>query len=125
MTTKGVGSPGHLLLNAWGSLVYDAFGENPYLVGSATTTKAWRDVDVRLMLGRKAWERVLPDVPYDRAGAGFVYPQWSALCMAFSAWGKDFTGLPIDFQIQQIEWANERFKGGVRDPLGIRIGAGE
>jgi hypothetical protein len=119
LTVVGVGSPQYLILNAWGALVVDAFGAQPFLVGSATRTKQWRDVDVRVMLDQGEWARILPDVPGDRIG-GFVYPQWSALCMAVSAWGQAFTGLPIDFQFQPVEWANA-VHSGIREPLGVRI----
>jgi len=39
------------------------------------------------------------------------------LCLAFSALGKQMTGLPIDFQIQPTTWANEKFKGSRRSAL--------
>lgn len=111
--------PGHALLNAWGTLVRDAFGSTPYLVGSATTTKAWRDVDVRVMLTPKQWKRILPGVPAENGG-GFIYPRYAALSMAVSIWGQQFTGLPIDFQFQPIEHANTHYNGR-RDPLGLRL----
>jgi hypothetical protein len=117
--SAGVGSPGHLVLNAWGTLLWDAFGETPYLVGSATTSKTWRDVDVRVMLDPDQWARILPDTP-EAGGAGFVCPQWSALCMCVSIWGQQFTSLPIDFQFQPTEWANATFSG-IREPLGVRL----
>lgn len=121
MSESGVGMPQHALLNAWGSLIMDAFGEyaQPFLVGSATKTKQWRDVDVRVMLREAEWQRILPGVPYS-CYAGTVYPRWAALCMAVSAWGQAFTGLPIDFQFQPLDDANTRFHG-VREPLGMRI----
>jgi|SRR5690242_3492420 len=119
MGKSGVGMPAHALLNAWGQLVWDAFGETPYLVGSATTTTEWRDVDVRVMLSAKQWKRLLPDVPPENGG-GFVYPRYAALSMAVSAWGRQFTGLPIDFQFQPAVYANEKYKGR-RDPLGVRL----
>lgn len=121
MGARGVGMPQHAILNAWGSLIMDALGDDarPYLVGSATTTTNWRDVDVRVMLSTADWDRLLPGVPRSSA-AGFVHPRWSALCMAFSAWGQAYTGLPIDFQLQHVDDANARFKG-IRDPLGVRI----
>jgi hypothetical protein len=68
VSSEGVGSPQHLILNAWGSLVL------------------------------------------------------AALCMAVSAWGQAFTGLPIDFQFQPVAWANETYgRGHIREPLGVRI----
>lgn len=121
MSDSGVGMPQHLLLDAWARLVMDALGPEaqPYLVGSALRTKTWRDVDVRVMLHQPEWERLLPGVPYSRY-AGSSHPRWAALCLAFATWGQQFTGLPIDFQIQPWDDANERFPGN-REPLGVRI----
>lgn len=115
---NGVGMPAHILLHTWGGLVQDAFGDLPFLVGSATRSKTWRDVDVRLMLDDDQWARILPDVPKDQAH--HLSPQWAALCMAVSAWGREFTGLPIDFQFQPRDVANERHSGP-REPLGVRL----
>lgn len=101
-----VGMPATLLLNAFGSMVWDAFGEIPYHVGSSLDgTKEARDVDVRLILGDE-----------DYAAMGFGDPEhshqnarWVAFTLAFSALGKQMTGLPIDFQIQQQTQANALF----------------
>lgn len=114
----GVGFPAHILLQEFGSRVWDAFGECPYHVGSSLTEKKdWRDVDVRLMLDAKQ---------YSEMGLGNpLYPhhnaKWVALCLAFTALGKEMTGLPIDFQIQQTELANEQFgkPGHRRSSLGL------
>jgi hypothetical protein len=102
---SGVGQPQTFYLNDFGQKVLDCFGHCPYLVGSATQGKKWRDVDVRLILPDEEW-----------ASWGFGDPKnpggkWAILCMAFSALGKHITGLPIDFQIQQTTDANARFKG--------------
>ena len=35
--------------------------------------------------------------------------KWAAMCMAFSALGKELTGLPIDFQIQPQSIANSKY----------------
>lgn len=103
----GVGMPAVLLLEEFGSQVWHAFGTPPYLVGSALAGKQWRDVDVRL---------ILDDDTYAALGLGDPRPsyalrngKWVALCLAFSALGKQMTGLPIDFQIQQQTWANKTF----------------
>ena len=114
----GVGMPADLSLEAFGYQVWAAFGETPYHVGSSVLGKAWRDVDVRLLL---------PDDTYERMGLGDpVHPhenaRWVALVMAFAALGKEMTGLPIDFQIQQQSYANEHYKqedGCVRSALGV------
>src|SRR5215212_8428277 len=46
----GIGMPTALLLQDFGQLILDAFGEVPYHVGSSLKSKKWRDVDVRLIL---------------------------------------------------------------------------
>ena len=49
--------PAGIWLNKFGTIVTDAFGQVPYQVGSSLHTKAWRDVDVRL---------IMPDAEFDR-----------------------------------------------------------
>lgn len=103
----GVGMPNTIWLNDFGSKVWDAFGGPPYLVGSALTEKVWRDVDIRM---------ILKDEDYAAMGLGdparsHDNEKWLALCLAFSALGKQMTGLPIDFQIQQQTYANATFPG--------------
>jgi hypothetical protein len=114
----GVGMPVDLLLHEFGSQVWAAFGNTPYLVGSALKAKQWRDVDVRL---------ILEDEEYERMGLGDPrYPhhneKWVSLVLAYSALGKAMTGLPIDFQIQQQTDANRQFSqrdGCLRSALGV------
>ncbi len=103
----GVGMPQCLLLHQFGEHIHNAFGHMSYHVGSSLTNKdGWRDVDVRLML---------PDAEYEALGFGSVagFPQnthsnqkWVSTILAWSAFGKQLTGLPIDFQIQPLSWAN-------------------
>ena len=96
------------------SIVRSAFGDPPYLVGSALHGKQWRDVDVRMILGDDAWialELGDPCRPHTNA-------KWVSLCLAYSALGKSLTGLPIDFQIQQQTRANEQYDGP-RSALGL------
>lgn len=116
-----VGMPDTLRLEQFGIMLYAAFGEVPYHVGSSAKEKrGWRDVDVRLML---------PDERYAEMGFGDPeYPhrnaRWVAYCLAFSELGKHMTGLPIDFQIQQTTYANERFtakSGHSRSALGVQF----
>ena len=102
-TGTGVGQPQTFYLNDFGEKVMAVFGSPPYLVGSATKGKKWRDVDVRLILTDDEWK-----------AWGFGHPQhpgekWAVICMAFAALGKHMTGLPIDFQIQQMTEANRLF----------------
>lgn len=114
-----VGMPASLWLNQFGVLLYQAFGEHAYHVGSSVKQKdGWRDVDVRLMLA---------DAIYDSMGLGDPkFPhnnaRWVAFCLAFSALGKQMTGLPVDFQIQRLSDANAEFSaedGHCRSFLGI------
>ena len=58
---------------------------------------------------------ILSDEEYEAAGFGkpehcHMNAKWVALCLAFSSLGKEMTGLPIDFQIQQQTYANKHFK---------------
>jgi hypothetical protein len=110
----GVGMPAALHLDAFGQSIYDAFGEIPYLVGSAMHTKQWRDIDVRLMLPDDAFQAMFPDyTDYNQAD-----PKWALLCAAISELGRVRTGLPIDFQIQPVSDANKRYPKP-RNPLGL------
>jgi hypothetical protein len=110
----GVGMPAWIKLNQFGRVVDEYFGHVPYLVGSAARGKDWRDVDVRL---------ILPDDEYaDLFGGSPSRPRclnlkWNAACLAFAALGRDMTGLPIDFQIDQQTEANEKYGTGPRHPL--------
>lgn len=106
--------PAALKLNEFGSQVWAAFGTNPYLVGSALESKGWRDVDVRVILDDEEYEKMGLGDPIDTHRNG----KWVALVLAFSELGKQMTGLPIDFQIQQQTYANKAFSGH-RSALGI------
>lgn len=82
-----------------------AFGYMPYLVGSEDA--GYRDVDVRLMLDDAEFAAVCP-----------TRERWEFLCLAVSGYLSSRTGLPVDFQIQRLREANERFGGKMRNPLG-------
>lgn len=101
----GVGMPAALLLHEFGSHVWAAFGTPPFHVGSSLAGKQWRDVDVRLIVSDEEYERLelgKPNLPHQNG-------KWVAFCLAFSALGRQITGLPIDFQIQQQSRANEDY----------------
>jgi hypothetical protein len=91
--------------------IAEAFGTEPFLVGSVQERKATAlsDVDVRLILTDKAYDKLIK-TPQMR----------TMLDMAFSAYLRDFTGLPVDFQIQRMTQANEKHAGKQRNPLGGR-----
>jgi hypothetical protein len=96
--------PAGIWLNKFGVIVRDYFGHVPYHVGSSLKTKDWRDVDVRL---------ILPDDEFDSMFGSNrnaeTNTKLAAVTLAFSALGKEMTGLPIDFQIQPQTWANEHY----------------
>lgn len=103
----GVGMPAALKLEAFGHMLWQAFGHMPYHVGSSLESKVWRDVDVRV---------ILPDEVYEAWGLGYPdhshgNPRWRLLTAAFSALAREMTGLPVDFQIQQQTQANKIYQG--------------
>jgi len=104
----GVGMPQGLLLQEFGEHIFAAFGHVAYHVGSSLAQKdGWRDVDVRLMLPDDEWET--------RGFGDPERPQWNrrwvSTILAWSAFGQQLTGLPIDFQIQQTTHANAKEPG--------------
>lgn len=96
--------------------IREVFGgfSGPFLVGSVQerTAGPTSDVDLRL---------ILPDEEYDALMAGTPEGFATLLDFALSAYVRELTGLPIDFQVQRMSEANknhERGKG--RNPLGGR-----
>ena len=90
-----------------------AFGEHPYLVGSASQRPDFRDVDVRLILPDEEFDAIFAE----RKGL------WALLSRLGSAHLRAKTGLPVDFQIQRRSEANEKFGDLAvtpRNPLGSR-----
>jgi len=103
-----IGQPQGMLLNLFGEKLRDIFGEVAYHVGSSLTTEKtthWRDVDVRLMLDDEVWDKLELGDPKNPHGSR----RWRALCIVLSDYGRHATGLPIDFQLQQRTYANEKF----------------
>jgi hypothetical protein len=110
----GVGMPADILIKQFGAVLYAAFGEVAYHVGSSLMKKRdWRDVDIRILLDDEKYNTMGfgdPKRPQDNA-------KWVAFTLAFSALGRQMTGLPIDFQIQERTYANETFKAQPRSAL--------
>lgn len=113
------GMPAGIWLQKFGLIITDYFGHVPYHVGSSLHTKDWRDVDVRL---------ILPDDEFDQrfgVGATHAYAKLAAITLAFSALGKEMTGLPIDFQIQRQSWANKHYPYSRSALIEISAGTGD
>lgn len=95
-----------------------------YLVGSAVkgdNSAGQRDVDVRLMLDAPEYTALV-----DAVGIQAVRFLGIAIGDHLAA----ISGLPVDFQIQQTQAANDEHGGAYRNPLGCRslgnfIGDGE
>ncbi|MET8585777.1 hypothetical protein ABZX39_33640 [Streptomyces collinus] len=102
----GVGMPAALHLEAFGREIDAAFGHLPYLVGTAALGKTWRDVDVRLILPDDEFDDLFPPVEDGRPDG-----RWGLLCAAISELARVRTGLPVDFQIQRMSVANQRYPG--------------
>ena len=97
-------------LQDWARVVRGTFRDShgPFLVGSAMERADWHDVDVRVIMPDDQYDDLAAIIDVDRLG------------IAFGLWGQETTGLPIDFQIQRMTEANERFPGaGRRNALGI------
>lgn len=110
----GVGMPAGLKLDEFGSHLWAVFGKPAYHVGSSLFGKQWRDVDVRMILADEEWTAWgLGDPRSDH-----LNERWNALVLAFSALGREMTGLPIDFQIQQATFANAKYPEA-RSALGM------
>ena len=99
------------LLADWAVYVEELFnGESVYQVGSSVMSNradSHRDVDMRVMLQPKQFKALRKILDVDRLG------------VAVSIWGQKVTGMPIDFQVQDAEYANRVHKG-VRSAVGIR-----
>ena len=118
MTTKratSIGPHDIFLLDQWGRQLREAFGETPYLVGSvARAEDQWRDVDVRMLVPSRLRRTVLR--PSEMLAVRTVN-------VALSLWGRQVTGLPIDFQMQEAAEFHS-YDDEIRNPLGPRSKAG-
>ena len=85
------------------------FGQPPYMVGSVLHRKDYRDIDLRLML---------PDKKFDREWRNPIKVR--LMNRAMSTWGQRETGLPIDFQIQRQSSANAKWPEDGRNAMGVR-----
>ena len=84
-----------------------------YLVGSSSQRPDFRDVDVRVILADEEFDRFF--------AAGELF--WGLFCLGVSEHLCRITGLPIDFQVQRMTEANEKYGDAgnhPRNPLGHR-----
>jgi hypothetical protein len=90
-----------------------AFG--PYQVGSTVGSenarKPHRDIDLRVMLPTKDFKKLQKIMNIDRFN------------LVMSLWGQKVTGMPIDFQVQDQDYANKHHsskQGKLRSAVWIR-----
>lgn len=107
MGDAGIGMPSALKLLNFGRELRHFFDAEPYQVGSTLRTTDWRDVDVRIILDDENFDAMFGTLTRPRC----LNLKWNACCLAFSALGRDMTGLPIDFQVDRQTEANEQFDG--------------
>lgn len=108
-------------LNIACHVLWDAFPETVgvFLVGSSLHRRDFRDVDIRLMLPKQPYEMLFPDAPANPQG----HAAWDLICVSISDLLARQCGLPIDFQIQEMDWANEKFTAEhhTRNAVGLMI----
>lgn len=90
------------------------YGTNIYIVGSVLERADWRDADVRLILDDEDFAKLFPNAAQHWESD----PRWLIMTVSISAWLKQLTGLPVDFQFQPRAHANDRHKGN-RDAAGL------
>lgn len=104
-----LGEPNCSKLNTACAYINKALGETCYLVGSATHTKAYRDVDVRIMMADNKY-----DLLFGTAAENAFH---RLVCIGISEWLGRVSNLPIDFQIQRRDKANKLYAELKGDPV--------
>jgi hypothetical protein len=107
--------PAGIWLAKFGCIITDYFGEVPYHVGSSLDRKDFRDVDVRLILDDDVFDQLFDAARLGRSAE--TNPKLAAVTLAFSALGREMTGLPIDFQVQSQSHANAVYGDRPRSAL--------
>jgi hypothetical protein len=103
----------HFLLDEACKPFRAAFGNCPYLVGTAAVRNGernYRDVDVRLIM----W-----DEEYDKLAEAIGEPGITFLGVVIGDYLARRTDLPIDFQVQRETEANSKHHGKPRNALGM------
>lgn len=115
MGRTGIGPFDDQRLQMFNDLIFAAWGEIGYQVGSSLKGKDWRDVDIRVMLSKDEYARHFGDVWQN--GMRHQNPRWRAEMQAWTTLGREITGLPIDFQVERLSEANAVWPNEERNPL--------
>lgn len=118
-----IGAPACFALEQACKQVADAFHDPKYyvglyVVGSCLERPDWRDVDVRMIMQDEAFLQLFPGTHLTSALWEFD-PRWCLMTVSISAWLKNQTGLPVDFQFQPSTFANEKHSK-LRHAVGLR-----
>lgn len=100
--------------------ITEAFGNPPYLVGSALTRPDFRDIDLRLILDDEVVERMFnPNGEYFSSGDPKAVRLLLNIALSDLIARAANPPAPIDFQIQSMSEANVP-EHGRRNPMGMR-----
>ena len=108
-----IGAPEAYSLDQVANFVNKAFGGTCYLVGSATETRDFRDVDVRMIFSNEKYVALFGDT---HGGHSYF---WSLVCVSVSEYMTKRTGLKVDFQIQKRANVTKADWDKIRNPLGL------
>ena len=89
-----------------------------FVVGSVLERSDFRDVDVRCILEDADFDRHFPGVHARNETREPWHPRFTLLCFSISAWLRQMTDLPIDFQFQRMTQANQKYEGKRRNSIG-------
>lgn len=111
-------APQAYLLNQMCVIVNKAFDDSYgcYLVGSALKRRDYRDVDVRFIMADTEYDKL-----FGTTMPAHMHPLWSLMCTSISLFLQTHTGLPVDFQIQQMTRANAENENEEHHPLGAFV----
>ena len=110
----GLGEPEHMKLSAACLLVTKALNETCFLVGSATESREYRDVDVRVIMDDEKFDSLFGPHRHFK-------PFQVLFSISVSTWLREVTGLPVDFQVQPRSDVKDSDWDKVRDPLNIAL----
>lgn len=111
-----VGAPAVFRLDVACHIINKALGGTCYMVGSALQRPDFRDVDVRCIMVDENF-----DALFGVLGESWEKsPLWMMLSISVSAWLREQTGLPVDFQVQRAAHANKKHAGD-RHFLGLYV----
>lgn len=113
-----VGAPAIFKLELAVKQLSNAFNNSGvYLVGSALTRPDWRDVDLRMIMDDAEFFAEFPNTHNSWWNSN---PKWLLLTISISEYLSKLSGLPVDFQFQPRNYANEHYKDH-RHAMGLNI----